>query len=206
MKKFIAFYFLFFLALTLFAQSNREVYCKIYQSGRPSVVGDECCIFVDFGQPRNGSNPLLLVDEKNKARVFHSMMDALNWMGSLGWELKEVIRMHNETNKYAHHYIFSKKLANGEKIDTGMLFSSSSTQSSDVDLETLSKHEENIAYIALLVRNNQLKSEYLEEVSYLFPLTTLSAYLKDKPEEELESLSKNAHHYFTKYRLAQITQ
>jgi hypothetical protein len=61
-----------------------EVYCLIV--GQAKFLSTEVTVFIDYGQERSFWKFDKLEDEKGNVRIFNSMIDALNYMNSKGWE------------------------------------------------------------------------------------------------------------------------
>ena len=84
--------FVFILAsLILFSLSasaqGRKVYCELL--GTQKFMSTKVTISVDFGQERKFFGDNRMVDENGNVQVFNSMVDAMNYMGSLGWEFEQ---------------------------------------------------------------------------------------------------------------------
>ena len=93
--------FVFILAsLIVFSLSasaqGRKVYCELL--GTQKFMSTKVTISVDFGQERkffgDGQRKMneeynRMVDENGNVQVFNSMVDAMNYMGSLGWEFEQ---------------------------------------------------------------------------------------------------------------------
>ena len=79
--------FVFILAsLIVFSLSasaqGRKVYCELL--GTQKFMSTKVTISVDFGQERKFFGDNRMVDENGNVQVFNSMVDAMNYMGSLG--------------------------------------------------------------------------------------------------------------------------
>ena len=61
-----------------------EVYCLIVGLGK--FLSTDVTVEIDYGQEQSFWRPDKLEDEKGKARIFNSMIDALNYMNSKGWK------------------------------------------------------------------------------------------------------------------------
>ncbi|MBP1639494.1 MAG: hypothetical protein H6Q17_1077 [Bacteroidetes bacterium] len=65
--------------------NKKYVYCEIV--GNESLLSTKLKIDIDYGQDVSFWNPdRRLKDENGKSIKFNSMVDALNYMGSFGWE------------------------------------------------------------------------------------------------------------------------
>ena len=84
--------FVFILAsLIVFSLSasaqGRKVYCELL--GTQKFMSTKVTISVAFGQERKFFGDNRMVDENGNVQVFNSMVDAMNYMGSLGWEFEQ---------------------------------------------------------------------------------------------------------------------
>lgn len=68
-------------------------------------------IQVDFGQETKLFSNNTLVDDKGEAIVFNSMVDAMNYMGKLGWEFEQayvVTLGSGASGSNVYHWLLSK--------------------------------------------------------------------------------------------------
>lgn len=86
----------------------KEQYCMVTEA--PKTLSTAVNISVDFGQPTSlfGSNKLR--DEAGKVKTFHSIIDALNYMASLGWELVNSNVIISGAESYTTRYIMKRKI------------------------------------------------------------------------------------------------
>ena len=93
---------------------DSKAYCELL--GFQKFLSEKVTVQVDFGQnPYTNSK---LVDENGKTITFNSMIDAMNYMGKLGWEFENAyVITHGSQNVY--HWLLSKYLFNGENISDG---------------------------------------------------------------------------------------
>lgn len=98
MKKVIFVLLVLFFTPGLFAQNSTDenqknelierkeyVYCQIM--GREKLLSAKVTVDIDFGQEVSfWKQDRRYKDENGKAVTFNSMVDAMNFMGSLGWE------------------------------------------------------------------------------------------------------------------------
>ena len=186
---------------TLFAQETKEVYCHVSPGMGTSWFGNDCTISVDFGQAKKITQPQIVVDEMGEPIVFNSIIDALNWMSSLGWRFKQAFTITDPLSKdNIYHYLLAKEIQEGEAIDAGIRLYDKKGKPSESALLELAKQEENKAYIALLIKLHKLNDAYKEEAAKLFPMDILSEYLQNKSVNELETLSRYHHQYFDDYK------
>ena len=87
MKRFV-FILASLIVFTLSASAQgRKVYCELL--GTQKFMSTKVTISVDFGQERKFFGDNRMVDENGNVQVFNSMVDAMNYMGSLGWEFEQ---------------------------------------------------------------------------------------------------------------------
>lgn len=79
-------------------------------------IGNKLSVEIDFGDEKSfwgndGRN--ILIDENGKELKFNSMVDAMNFMGSQGWEYEDsyVITV---AQQHVIHWLLSKKIRKGE--------------------------------------------------------------------------------------------
>jgi len=101
-------------------QNAKEEYCMIsaikkkrWFRCRPKIM-----IHIDFGQKlsfwRSTKYTHRLRDEKGRIITFNSIIDALNYMSSLGWEFVNAYVMATKKEK-AYHYIMKRVLTEADK-------------------------------------------------------------------------------------------
>lgn len=83
-----------------------EVYCLIV--GQAKFLSTDVTVSIDYGQERNFWKQDKLQDEKGNVRVFNSMVDALNYMNSKGWEFVDAYAVTiGQQNVY--HWLLKRK-------------------------------------------------------------------------------------------------
>lgn len=114
MKKTILILFAIILSSNLFAQEQPEyVFSQIV--GTSKFLSRKITIEIDFGQKMKFFADNRLKDEKTgRPKVFNSMIDALNYMGSKGWEFAQAYVINTE-NQNVYHYLMKKSFI---KLDT----------------------------------------------------------------------------------------
>ena len=98
---------LFLFALSASAQS--KVYCEL--PGTQKFVSTKVTVSVDFGQERKFFGDNRMVDADGKVQEFNSMVDAMNYMGTLGWEFEQayVVTMGSGAGaSNVYHWLLSK--------------------------------------------------------------------------------------------------
>jgi len=114
----------FFLLLVVmlacnFATAQQKVYCELLGHGK--LFSTKVTVTVDFGQNQWQNNKL--VDENGKNIVFNSMVDAMNFMGKLGWEFEQayvVTAGSGATAQNVYHWLLSKYITEDEAINDGL--------------------------------------------------------------------------------------
>ena len=112
------------ISLALFAcfasNAQSKVYCELL--GTQQFLSKKVTVQVDFGQQTKYFSDNRLVDEKGNVIVFNSMVDAMNYMGTLGWEFEQAyvvtIGSGNSTSN-VYHWLLSKYV--GEEGDANSL-------------------------------------------------------------------------------------
>lgn len=74
--------------LISFGQEPKFVYCTIIATEK--FLSNKVNIELDFGQKMKYFADNRLKDEKGKAIVFNTNVDAMNYMGKQGWEFSQV--------------------------------------------------------------------------------------------------------------------
>jgi len=69
---------------TKIIDKNSYLYAELL--GTSKLFSDKVTVSIDFGQNTSFFEDTRLRDDTGKVIVFNSMVDAMNWMGSQGWE------------------------------------------------------------------------------------------------------------------------
>lgn len=108
------------LSLNVIAQEAQpkenlhRVYCELL--GTTKFLSQKCNVSVDFGQnPYENSR---LVDENGKSITFNSMVDAMNYMGELGWKFEQAYVV-TVSSQNVYHWLLSKDISDDEAISSG---------------------------------------------------------------------------------------
>ncbi len=104
----------------LTANAQGKVYCELL--GTQKLLSTKVTVQVDFGQQTKLFSDNRLVDEKGNVIAFNSMVDAMNYMGTLGWEFEQAYVVTiggggSASNVY--HWLLSKYV--GEEGDSNAL-------------------------------------------------------------------------------------
>lgn len=115
MKKIIALLIFAAASVAAYAQSNSaRVYCELV-TVKTAAVQKDSKVKVDFGLSTDSSGKL--VADKS---TFNSIVDAMNFMSSIGWVLEETYVVPVEASTAEIHYVLSRYLSPGESIDDGL--------------------------------------------------------------------------------------
>lgn len=117
MKKIL---FVLLLMISITASSQNKVYCELL--GSQKFMSSKVYVTVDFGQATSfwtGYSKQYLVDENGKAKDFNSMVDAMNFMGKLGWKFEQAYVL-TVSSQNVMHWLLSKDITNDEEIKKGI--------------------------------------------------------------------------------------
>ena len=96
------------LCMNSYCQKGTDwVYCELV--GTAKVLSKKVTVEIDYGQEQKFFERSQIIDETTgKPRVFNSMVDGLNYMGTEGWEFTQayVVTVGN-TNVY--HWLLKRK-------------------------------------------------------------------------------------------------
>ena len=96
---------------------TQETYCMIV--GTQKFMSSKCTFTIDYGQSTrflDGATKMKLVDENGETIKFNSLMDACNYLGSLGWVLHNAYAMVDNKQGTCYHYVFKKTIKKGGKV------------------------------------------------------------------------------------------
>ena len=117
----------FLLCATAFAQGSakpHKAYCMF--TSEPVVLSDDINVDVDYGQEaRIMSLDRRLYGENGKQLKFKSVMDAVNYMGALGWELENAVQIMTPAGGSAdnpvYRWVMSKMVTDNSQITEGWI-------------------------------------------------------------------------------------
>ena len=87
---------------------EKYLYCELI--GRNKTFSSKINIIVDYGEQKPLFSDLRLKDENGKVQTFNSLVDALNYMGNLGWEFVQAYIVTFGTDKHVYHWLLKKKV------------------------------------------------------------------------------------------------
>lgn len=114
------------ISLSITAQESKTsayAYCEIVGTG--NMTGTKVKVEIDFGQKKSFWTQYKdnrLVDEKGEVIKFNSMVDAMNFMGSIGWEFIQAYVITEQgglTKQNVYHFLLKKELKDGENLKDG---------------------------------------------------------------------------------------
>lgn len=117
MKK-LLFLLLMFISANVQAQESRRIYCELV--GTERLLSSKVIVTVDFGQETSfwtGASKQYLVDSNGKAIKFNSMVDAMNYMGKVGWKFEQAYVV-TTSQQNVYRWLLSKEIA-AEKNNAG---------------------------------------------------------------------------------------
>ena len=97
------------------APKTHKVFCELL--GTAKFLSAKINVQIDFGQ--NPYKDKRIIDENGKTKTFNSMVDAMNFMGELGWEFEQAYVV-TVGNQNVYHWLLSKNLSENETINTGI--------------------------------------------------------------------------------------
>jgi len=114
MKKTVFFIAFVLLGATVFAQQPevRTIYAELV--GFSNLLGTKVTVDIDMGQSKGalGLNTSYIVDEKGKPKKFNSMVDAMNYMGDMGWEFCQAYVVTSATES-VYHWLLKQNIQKG---------------------------------------------------------------------------------------------
>jgi len=118
MKKTMIITIIMILCISSYAQDNKTtpnqdqdtityVYCQIVGTGK--LMSNKVTIEIDFGQFRSIWDDNRLKDPKTGEKIiFNGMIDALNYMGKLGWQFVQSYAFSQGNGPMVYHYLLKK--------------------------------------------------------------------------------------------------
>lgn len=90
-----------------------RVYCELL--GTHKFMSKKVTVEVDFGQEQSFWSSDKLKDENGKTITFNSMIDAMNYMGSKGWEFVQAYVV-TVSNQNVYHWLLTKYIGEDDDI------------------------------------------------------------------------------------------
>lgn len=101
------------------ASAQKRVFCEIV--GTQGLLSKKVTVTIDLGQKQSAFKWQGLVDENGEPMKFNSMVDAMNYMGSLGWEFEQAYSIGDAKSGYTYHFLLSKEVAEGQDGNEGLV-------------------------------------------------------------------------------------
>ena len=121
-------------------ERQTKSYCELV--GTEKLFSLKVTVNVDFGQnPYTNSK---LVDEDGKKITFNSMVDAMNYMGKLGWEFESAYAVtvgSGTSAQNVYHWLLSKYMTDDEDINEGFMTKAQFKEQQDQE-DTPAKEQE----------------------------------------------------------------
>lgn len=95
------------IGLCVFAfgqQTPKYVYAEIV--GESRLLSNKVTIFIDYGQATSLFQSNKVKNEDGSNKVFNSMVDAMNYMGSMGWEFEQAYVVSGQ--QLVYHWLLKK--------------------------------------------------------------------------------------------------
>ena len=116
MKKILLLFVATIICATISANNPHKVFCELV--GKQKFLSAKCTVEIDMGQnPYENSK---LVDERGKKITFNSMIDAMNYMGRLGWDFEQAYVIAGE-NENVFHWLLSKEIVEDSEASEGII-------------------------------------------------------------------------------------
>lgn len=109
MKKTLFISILILLSSVLLPAQNKR-FCEIL--GHSKLFSTKVTVTIDFGQDHSGAwgRNDKIVDSTGKDIVFNSMVDAMNYLGSMGWHFEQAYVV-TIGNANVYHWLLSKDMS-----------------------------------------------------------------------------------------------
>ena len=127
------------------ANAQGKIYCELV--GTQRLLSTKVTVEVDFGQQSKFFADNRLVDEKGQVIIFNSMIDALNYMGALGWEFEQAYVVtigSGASSSNVYHWLLSKYVGeegDNTELKTKDIVRQEMKAAKEADKETESKEE-----------------------------------------------------------------
>lgn len=116
------------------ANAQSKIYCELL--GTRQFLSKKVTISIDFGQQTKLFSDNRMVDENGNVIVFNSMIDAMNYMGNLGWEFEQAYVVtvgSGSSSSLVYHWLLSKYV--GEDGDDHTLKTKATLKQEQKDAE-----------------------------------------------------------------------
>ena len=112
--KFILYSIFILISLKSISQDTAKVeqYCEVVATGR--FLSTKVTIEIDYGEEKSIWKDNRVKEEDGKVKKFNSVIDALNYLGKLGWKLVNAFPVSEASGPKVYHYVFRKEFLKKE--------------------------------------------------------------------------------------------
>lgn len=89
-----------------------EQYCEVVATGK--LLSNKVTIDIDYGEERSIWKDHRIKDDNGKFKKFNSVIDAINYLGKLGWKLVNAFPVSTGNGPMVYHYVFKKEFEKSE--------------------------------------------------------------------------------------------
>lgn len=155
MKKFLLLAVITAYAVCAGAQDDQQyMYCQLLGYG--SFFGTKVTVDIDYGQAAKFFDNKRIKDETGKIVKFNSMVDAMNYMGTDGWEFVQAYVI-TKAQQNVYHWLLKKRIDNISKEDRDQMMNKLNTdadQKRSLNLDKLMAAENTEVDTSINVLNN----------------------------------------------------
>lgn len=108
MKKIVLFLAFAFCCIVAHAQQKNYVYCELVGTGK--LFSTKVNVQADFGQQTSFWKGVDYIKDADGKRInFNSMVDAMNFMGTQGWEFVQAYVV-TTSNQNVYHWLLKREI------------------------------------------------------------------------------------------------
>jgi len=112
MKKLFLFSAFIVVCCLVHAQQQNYVYCELVGTGK--IFSSKVTVQADFGQETTYWKGVDEIKDENGKKIrFNSMVDAMNFMGTKGWEFVQAYVV-TESNQSVYRWLLKKEISQEE--------------------------------------------------------------------------------------------
>ncbi|MFT3679038.1 MAG: hypothetical protein QM791_02120 [Ferruginibacter sp.] len=113
MRYYLLLHFLLLTTICLAQDTSRiEQYCQVTIFDK--MLSNKVTMDIDYGEERSLWKDYRLIDENGKLMNFNSVVDAVNYIGKLGWKLVNAFPVTEKGDTKEYFYFFKKKFSRSE--------------------------------------------------------------------------------------------
>ena len=172
---------LFLSALLLIGASQIASAYKVFAElvgSQKGLFSNKVTVKVDFGQNVSfwKSNDMKLVDSEGKDIVFNSMVDAMNFMGTCGWDFVQAYVV-TSSNQNVYHWLMQKEVNSEDEIKAGFNVKADYSSSNPTYILTfLKKKKKENTWDVVDTETRQLTAEEAKEIMEQWKAQTNETY------------------------------